>query len=58
MPPKATTQTPITQEILLAARLSLTIFGREETERALAEVHGLDRAAICCIMQQLAASEN
>ena len=44
--------------LLQAARLTDAIYGREETERALAEVHGLTGQEICGIMQQLNANNN
>jgi hypothetical protein len=34
------------------------IYGREDAESAIAEVYGLNKAEVCCIMQQSKANDN
>lgn len=45
-------------DLIQRARLVMAIHGREETERALADVYELTEREICCIMQQLSAQNN
>lgn len=51
-----TTQPPLT--LTQAARLTLDVFGREETEKALATVYGLTPEQVTGVMQRLNAAQN
>lgn len=46
------------QEMMLLARLTTDIYGRDAAEEALRAEFNLTDAALRCVMQQLAASTN